>query len=198
MSTEENRILFSSVLVKLLKGVIYSVDNDKLWDELIKRQSAVRDYFKVLGLDVIIYEDEGFAWLKQTTAQEGVDEIPRLMPRRQLSFSVSLLLALLRKKLVEHDSSSGERRLIIGRDDLLEDTKTFYPQGTNEVRFKQRFDTSVNKIESMGFVRPIGDGGSSLEVCRIIKGFVDASWLAEFDTRLQEYVKYAGAKEVNE
>ena len=43
-----------------------------------------------------------------------------MIPRRALSFHVSLVLALLRKKLAEFDASGAETRLILTRDQLVE------------------------------------------------------------------------------
>jgi hypothetical protein len=43
----------------------------------------------------------------QRATVDGEPELPRLVPRRQLSYPVSLLLALLRKKLVEFDAAAG-------------------------------------------------------------------------------------------
>ena len=42
-------------------------------------------------------------------ADEDGSALPRLVPRRQLSYPVSLLLALLRKRLAEADAAGGER-----------------------------------------------------------------------------------------
>lgn len=40
--------------------------------------------------------------------------------RRPLSFAVSLLLALLRKKLAEFDAAGGDTRLILSREQVIE------------------------------------------------------------------------------
>ena len=58
--------------------------------------------------------------------------MPRLIARRPLSFPVSLLLALLRKKLAEFDAGGGDTRLVLSRDELVEMIRVFMPEGSND------------------------------------------------------------------
>ena len=91
----------------MLKGVVYRDGDAGLWQALGELQIRVREYVAVLGLELVLDEAEGCAYLRQRAAGEGEAALPRLVPRRQLSYPVSLLLALLRKKLAEFDA---ERR----------------------------------------------------------------------------------------
>lgn len=104
----------SSVVVPLLKGVLYREDNPELWGSLLSLQASVRDYVAVLGLDLMLDEAEGYAFLRsrQDEDEDAQAVMPRLVVRRQLSYPVSLLLALLRKKLAEFDAGGGDTRLI--------------------------------------------------------------------------------------
>ena len=49
----------------------------------------------------------------------------------------------------------------------------------------------MNKVIELGFVRRLKPSGAGqepmFEVRRILKAFVDAQWLAEFDQRLEAY-----------
>ena len=90
----------SLAVIPLMKGVVYRDGNEAAWQQVRQLQAQVRDYVDVLGLQVVIDEAEGYAYLRQRPADEDdSSQIPRLVPRRSLSFHVSLLLALLRKKL---------------------------------------------------------------------------------------------------
>ncbi len=109
---------------------------------------------------------------------------------------MSLLLALLRKKLAEFDASGGDTRLILSRDAVVELVRVFLPAGSNESRLMDQMETQLNKIIDLGFVRRLKPQASSAgraaqepvyEVRRILKAFVDAQWLAEFDLRLAAY-----------
>ncbi len=180
---------FSSVVVTLLKGVLYQEENPGLWNLLLQLQTHLRDYVGVLGLELLLDEAEGYAFLR-SRQEENEDEqsaIPRLVARRQLSYPVSLLLALLRKKLAEFDAGGGDTRLILSRDEVVELIRIFLPAGSNEVKFIDQIDTTLNKIAELGFVRRLRGQGQMIEVRRIIKAFVDAQWLADFDQRLAGY-----------
>ena len=124
---------------------------------------------------------------RQAGDEDDASAIPRLVARRQLSYPVSLLLALLRKKLAEFDAGGGDTRLILSRDEVVELIRIFLPAGSNEVKLIDQVDATLNKIGELGFIRRLRGQGQMIEVRRIIKAFVDAQWLADFDERLAEY-----------
>jgi hypothetical protein len=190
------------LLVALLKGVLYREGDSLRWGQLLHLQTRVRDYVAVLGLELILDEAEGYAFLRSRgdgqSSQDGDadgDSIPRLMARRQLSFPVSLLLALLRKKLAESDAGGGETRLILARDDIIEMIRVFLPDGSNEARLVDQVDRHINKVLELGFLRRLKSTGNTpahrFEVRRIIKAFVDAQWLAALDQKLEQYQAHA-------
>ena len=188
----------SALVIPLLKGVIYQEGDAALWSSLLNLQARVRDYVNVLGLDLVLDEAEGYAFLRAhpERADEGAPRIPRLVARRPLSYPVSLLLALLRKKLAEFDASGGDTRLILSRDDVVELIRVFQPEVSNEARLIDKVDGHLNKITELGFVRRLRGQNNQYEVRRILKAFVDAQWLAEFDAQLAAYrARLAGAQE---
>ena len=199
----------SRVVIPLLKGVVYREGDDALWSGLIHEQARVRDYVAVLGLELMLDEAEGYAFLRSRPddeaplqAEPGGDTVPegprlpRLVVRRPLSFHVSLLLALLRRKLAETDAGGGDTRVVLTRDEIVEMVQVFLPHTSNEARLIDRIDSHLNRVVDLGFLRrmradpggPAGAGArSTFEVRRILKAFVDAQWLAEFDARLADY-----------
>jgi hypothetical protein len=191
----------SSLVIPLLKGVIYrdeaiARNNANLWNGLLDLQARVRDYVAVLGLELVLDEAEGYAFLRARNYEddETTTRLPRLVARRPLSFPVSLLLALLRKKLAEFDAGGGQdvdgSRLVLSRDDIVELIRVFLPEASNEARLMDRVDTYINKAVELGFLRrmkPVAGQPTAFEVRRILKAFVDAQWLADFDVRLAAY-----------
>jgi hypothetical protein len=188
----------SRVLIALMKGVTYQEDNPALWQSLLNLQARVREYAALLGLETILDEAEGYAYLRQRATADGDPEVPRLVPRRQLSYPVSLLLALLRKRLAEFDAMSGDTRLIVSRDDIVEMMRVFLPDTANEARLIDRIDGYINKVLELGFLRKLRGQDDRFEVRRILKAFVDAQWLKEFDQRLAEYRDYAAGLQPGE
>ena len=181
---------FSLVLVSLMKGVVHAETEPKNWQALLDLQARVRDHVAPLGLELIVDEAEGYAFLRQRAAAEGEPELPRLVPRRQLGFQVSLLLVLLRKKLAESDAQGDGTRIILGREQIAELVRVFLPESANEARLMDRLDAHINKVVEMGFLRKLRGKNDELEIQRILKAFVDAQWLSEFDRRLAAYAEH--------
>lgn len=198
----------SVLLIGLLKGVLYRDSDERQWTSLLNLQPRVRDYVSVLNLELVLDEAEGYAFLKgrpEPTEDDPAPRLPRLVARRPLPFAVSLLLALLRKKLAEFDAGGGDTRLILSRDEIVELVRVFLPEGPNEARLIDQIETTINKVVELGFLHKLkpasssSTGPASYEVRRILKAFVDAQWLAEFDTRLASYqVHLAGATKTTE
>jgi len=186
----------SRLMVMLLKGVLYREDNEQLWASLLRLQARVREQAAVLLLDLMLDEAEGYAFLKSRPDPEDgadTDRLPRLIARRPLSYPVSLMLALLRKRLAEFDANGGDTRLVLSRDDIAELMRVFLPDGTNEARLIDQVDATIAKVVELGFLRRLKPRAGSAqerahyEVRRILKAFVDAQWLADFDARLDSY-----------
>ncbi|MCB5195258.1 DUF4194 domain-containing protein [Deefgea salmonis] len=182
----------SKLLIVLLKGVLYQEQDALLWADLQRMVAAVRDYIAVLGLELVLDEAEGYAFLRSRVAEDDDDaKLARLIARRPLSFPVSLLLALLRKKLAESDAGGGETRLILSRDQIVELIRVFLPVGSHDTKLIDQVETHLKRIAELDFVRILPraqpDQAQMYEVRRILKAFIDAQWLAEFDARLAVY-----------
>jgi hypothetical protein len=185
----------SLVVIQLLKGVVYRDAHERVWSGLLDARHQVSDHLAVLGLVVIIDEAEGYAYLRTAEIDDAEDR-PRLIARRALSFPVSLLLALLRRRLAEFDATSADTRLVLTRVQIAEMLRLFLPNTSNEVRLLTQIDTHINKVVDLGFLRPLRGTPDSFEVRRIIKAYVDGQWLAEFDRRLAEYADQVATEDV--
>ncbi len=184
----------SQVIIPLMKGVVYAEDNPALWENLLNLQSRAREYLKVLNLRLIISEEEGYAWLtnRPESAMDGQEEsdIPKLVSTRELSYPVSLLLVLLRQKLLEHDSSDASSALVMEKQDIAEQLKVFFKDSGNETKYIKQLETQLNKIVELGFIRRLRNNPEKFEIKRIIASFIDAEWLGKFDQLLEDYLKH--------
>ncbi|MEB0178053.1 DUF4194 domain-containing protein, partial [Undibacterium sp. CCC3.4] len=173
--------------------VLYREGDERMWASLLQLQTRVRDYVTVLNLELVLDEAEGYAFLKsrpEPSDDDPAPRLPRLVARRPLSFPVSLLLALLRKKLAEFDAGGGDTRLVQSRAEIVELLRIFLPEGPNEARLIDQIEAIINKVVDLGFLhklKAVAGSEPSYEVRRLLKAFVDAQWLAEFDARLAQY-----------
>jgi hypothetical protein len=192
-------IEYSTLLVSLLKGILDREDSPDLWQSLMQYEGTVREYFSQIGLDLVMDDAEGLAYLRSQEQVEGEDNIPKLLSRRALSYPQSLLLALLRKKQIEHEASSSEVRLIFDKSLVQQMMEVFLGVGSNEVKFIDQVEALIKKAADMGFIRIFPKEPEKFEVKKTLRLFVDAVWLGELDQNLQAYrehgeIKYSQGK----
>lgn len=185
----------SLVLIHLFKGVLYQDQSPELWRDLLQNRAAVGDYVAAIGLQLFIDEPEGYAFLRQRSEaideEEGIEPLPRLIQRRALSYPVSLLCVLLRKKLVELDAGGGETRLILSRGQIVEMLRVFLGERSSEAKLVDQIDSHITKVVEFGFLRRLKKDEDQFEVRRIIKALVDGDWLADIERKLEEYLNHA-------
>jgi hypothetical protein mkanA1_11829 len=180
----------SRAIIQLMQGVVYRESDEDVWATLERSPAAVRDHFTDIGVEVVIADAEGFAYLR--SAPQDDDELPRLVRRRALTYNVSLLLVLLRKRLAEFEALSGEGRLVLTHDQIVELLRTFQAESSNEARVTDQAERTIKQATALGFLRPLRGQEEQWEVQRVLKAYVDAQTMADFETRLR---RYAGADE---
>jgi len=192
MPDQHNTVIppHAPALIRLLQGVVYD-DNRELWNALIDHQTQVREYFGLIGIDVLIHEAEGFAFLKQRRTEEGAEFVlPKLIERRQLGYTLTLLCVLLVEKLIEFDVRGGDStRLIVGKDELKELVRIFLSDKTNEARVMDSLDAPINKLVEYGFLRKLTTGDDQYEVRRILKARITADALMDIKQRLKKHAE---------
>ncbi len=180
-----------AVLINLLKAVIYRDQMPELWRDLLNFQGAARDHLRLLAMDLVIDEAEGYAFLRQieTDAADTDNAIPRLIARRPLSYPVSLLLVLLRKRLAQHDAAGGVTRLVLSREQMADMLRTFLPSSTNEAKIMDQIERHIAKAQEFGFLRRLKEDEEVYEVRRILRAFVNADWLAELEAIYRDHAQ---------
>ena len=201
----------SALQVRLLKGPLYRARQRDLWQCLERDQYQIREYFHQIGLSLILDDAEGYAFLRQQdfeaidvpeagnedsdnssennnrTKNTNKHEIPRLITRRALSFSNTLLMILLRKRLAEHDSEDSSPRLIVSRSEIHQWLQPYFPSVSNEIKQRREFDSLIKKIIEMGFLSTLSNHQDDFEVQRIIKALVSAEEIAALLEKLSSY-----------
>ncbi len=177
-----------TAIILLLKGLFYKSDNEKAWSELSQNSyGSIKDYFEVIGLSVVLDENEGYAYLQNIVYEDEEKALPKLISNRELSYRVSLLCVILRKKIADFDMQNENTRAIIEKDDLVEHILLFLELKFNEVKLRKEIETTIKKVEELGFLRKLKNQSDVYEIKRSIKAFVDAQWLSELSVRMQEY-----------
>lgn len=170
-----------------MRGVVYRETDEDTWALLERHGAPVRDHFTTIGVQVVVDDVEGYAYLRSTDDEDTEEPLPRLVRRRSLTYNVSLLLVLLRKRLVEFEASGGEGKLVLTRDQLIDILRLFLPDSSNEARVIDQVDTTIRKAAELGFLHQLPRQPGHWEVRRILKAYVDAQTLNDFAGKLNEY-----------
>ncbi len=180
----------AAVKVRLLQDAVYSGDVD-LWSALLRYQGHVESYFRDIGLDVVIHEDDGFAYLKQM-APEDAPGIPPLFRRDKLSKGVAIVGVILREQLLAFDEKvHDESQLVLRKAEIIELATPLFPSDNDEIRAKRRIEAAFRKAEELGLVRKRSesDGEEWYEVRRIVKARFPVEALEELRKSLQSHAE---------
>ncbi|HWE94074.1 MAG TPA: DUF4194 domain-containing protein [Tepidisphaeraceae bacterium] len=179
----------TAVKVRLLQDAIYS-DDIELWETLLRYQSPhIESYFQELGLQLIVHEQDGFAYLKQVDQEDGA-AIPRLFRRDKLAKGVAIVGVVLRERLLQFDEKvHDESRLIVTKVEIIQMVAPFFPVNNDEIRGDKRIEAAVNKAEEMGLLRkmPGAEGDERYEVRRIVKARFPADTLKSLREQLEAH-----------
>lgn len=180
---------YAPAVIRLLQGLLFSDDGGP-WNILLTHETPVREYLAKIGLELVLNEADGYAFLRQPE-WEGEDgqkiALPRLTRRDRLSYHVTLMCALLRERLDQFEASTPETdRLIVTGDDLRDMLQPFLRERGDERALFKKIDETANRVVELGFLRRLG-ADNRYEVRLILKARISSDVLADILTTLEHY-----------
>ena len=112
------------------------------------------------------------------------------MRRMPLSYEVTLLLVVLREAIEEFDvQNTDNRKLFITNAELKDRIELFFEDKADKVKLLSRFDTYINSVESLGFIKQIevrtfDENEKTYEIRRIIKAKINNEKLEEIKAKM--------------
>jgi len=179
----------AAVKIRLLQDAVYSEEAD-LWTALLRYQQHIENYFHEVGLELVVHEQDGFAYLKQAESEDG-GGLPRLFRRDKLTKGVAIVGVILREQLLHFDEKvHDETKLTIRKDDILQLAAPFFPETNDDIRADKRLEAAINKAEELGLLRKLSgpEGDDRYEVRRIVKARFPVETLKELRDQLQNHV----------
>lgn len=189
-----NEYEFSEAVIALLKGIINEGTDTKIWNIIQEQQMYIEDYISKIGLRLIINNQDGYAYLKQIEYSNEEKSLPRLITKRQLKYLTSLILVLLRKELIELNKNADLGRYIISKSSIIEKVHPYLKDTNDEAKQRKEIETEINTVEKMGFIRLLKNSNDDYEIIPLLRGFIDAQWLEDFDNKLEAYTEYGKGK----
>lgn len=174
-------------LIMVCKAVVYRSESPRVWHTIRTQEALLNTHLAMLGLELYIHSDDGYAFCRTIEQDDQDNDLPRLVVRRELSYAVSILLVVLRRKLAEHDSASSQDRLIVSTQEMLEQLDLFTLPTSRESRRVDVDLATINKVRDLGFLKPLPGHEELWEVRRVVQAFVDAACLNDFARTLEHY-----------
>lgn len=192
MEINSSKAIYAHVIIKLLQGPIY-VEEKNAWRDLQAWQSAIRDFFGKIGMELLINEADGFARIMQPEPDEHDESpLPRLMRKVPMSYEASLLCVILREILEEFDIKSDGTKLFLTQKDIKERIELFYKEQSNKSKLWRELSKPINSLQNIGVLKLtredlVNKDNNQYEVKRIIKALVTNDKLEEIKTKLENY-----------
>jgi hypothetical protein len=183
---------YANCLVKLLQGVVYS-DEEKYWKDILLNKVGIARYFAQLGVELVLNEQEGFAFLRQkeTDTDEKEEAIPRLIRKRGLTYEQTLLCVMLREWIEEFDTRTTEgAKLFVTTKDIRERVDIFFKDQTNRSRLLKQLNTCIDQAaNNLGLLKKNREDedeqdNTQYEVRRIVKAMINNELLEEIKQKL--------------
>lgn len=184
---------YAAAVRKLLRGVVYH--DDPVWMQIRDYELPIREYLGKIGLGMHLDGIGNFAYLYDMSRTEDTQGgLPALTGRRELSFSDSLLLVLLRERLDEHEMRDLDGvSLLLTLEELLAMVQVF-TQGYRDARkVEASLTTSIKRLENFGFLTRRRDG--RYEVRPLIRAKISADELEGIKARLAAFARRAESDE---
>lgn len=184
---------YAKAIVHLLKGVVEKKgDNDSVWNSILRYHIEISDYINQIGLELIIKQDDHYAFVKQFEIDAEGNTIG-LVSRRKMGYEVSIFLVILREIIKEFDENPNELNTekYIFHNDLKEKIELFLPEQYDKHRFFKKLDSNIKRIIELGYLKEISEeqGETQYKIHKIIKEKITLDTLKEFKENLENYVQ---------
>ena len=187
--------------MKLLKGLLYESEDRKTWSILIRFRDNLEAYFRVIGLHVVTEEEDGYAYLEQVkdsvekgmeNEDEAAEELPRLIRKVPFSYTMSMLLVLLRQEYEKFASSMNESRYPnLRKSEIMGLIRSFREEASDMTKFNDDADRMIRQLCQLTYLRTgevlssarISDD-AEFEISPIIKSKIDVNFMREMLSRM--------------
>lgn len=181
---------FARIVLRLFQGPVYD-DDPRNWTELEQYQTDVRAYLARIGMEVVVNEKEGYAYLTQDVPELEDEKLPRIVRRRALSYEVTLLCVVLYQKLLEFDARDMDSsKLFLTRSQIREEVELLFPEGNDETKLLDKIDAYIAAVVDLGYLEKVrrtelsSNQEDRFQVRRILKARFPGDSLQEILNRL--------------
>lgn len=192
-----------ALMVFLLKHYIDREDDKQLFESLVRQEREVEEFCRRLFLRLVVDHESGYAYVRSLTEEELPQNVgqrpPQLLTKRSLPFYDSMVLILLRQRLLEFELSGQLGRLVLERAEILTMVKTFVHNVNNDKRLDDNLNKAIDNLCALGLLSKNKSAAATkkadrnlerIEVKRIISVIVTPEILKQADDILESYAQH--------
>jgi hypothetical protein len=192
---------YSSTIVRLMQVYAIYDDDRQYWGILQQHETAIREYFAVIGIEIDLNRTDGYARLVQK--EFGEDEINppiKLIRKIALTYEQSLLSVILRDMLEENETriqGGSSSKLFVTGEEIKNKIELFIKDQSNKKALISKLDSLIEKMRDLGFLKIIREDKSikgelktvnnQYELKTILRAKISNDKLEEFKIKLQDY-----------
>jgi hypothetical protein len=193
MTDNNDHLPYAISVIKLFKGNVFKNDAD-VWDNIIQHETALKNYFSKIDIELFVHKDDGYAFLKQKEYEDSAEQtLPALVGKRQLSYHTTLLCVFLVERLYEDQRTKSNESPFcsIDRKTIFDIMKPFMPESSNEAKVEREINTLINKIKNYGFLRELKTDKDTFEIRKILFALIENGKLQEIKDKLLKHANDA-------
>lgn len=182
---------FAKAAIQLLKGPVFN-DQPAAWDLLLTYQTSIKKYFEQIALQVIIDQEDGYAYLKQMNLED--ESTIGLVRRTPLSYDLTLVCVLLREWLHEFEREVDQPDLYITPKKFRERIEVFFKEKANELKFIKQLNRYLDECTEQGLLKRINNNEMNPDeslylVRRMLKARINLDELHTIKNQLENELK---------
>jgi len=153
-------------LVEILKGPYLTARrHPQLWSALLADEAAIRAQLHNIFLDLVVDLAEEVAFTRKVHAPEIT--VPSVLRSEQLKVIDTAMLLVLRQMLL---SAQGERRVIVGQDEVFERLMVY--RDGDEMVYRRNLNAAWGRMrDKLRVLHDAGDG--RVEISPVLRFIVD-------------------------
>ena len=192
---------YSSTIVRLMQVYAIYDDDRQYWGILQQHETAIREYFAVIGIEIDLNRADGYARLVQK--EFGEDELNppiKLIRKIALTYEQSLLSVVLRDMLEENETriqGGNSSKLFVTGEEIKHKIELFFKDQNNKKTLISKLDSLIEKMRDLGFLKIVREDKSvkgelktvnnQYEIKTILRAKISNDKLEEFKIKLQDY-----------
>jgi len=193
----EKRIARQHVIARLLTGAVY-YDDDGYWQMLTEEKSSFASYFADMGVRLEVDTEMGMGFLRPLNQAEeeefataGFAPVTKIIPPRILGYLPSLMCALLREALQNHEETSIEsKHLYLDEAQLIDLLRPYLSETQDDKALKREVKKVISRVEEIGVIHRLPNRSEVVyRVEPILRARISLVQLQELLTRLKEISK---------